>query len=455
MLRPVVVLVFGLVAVRSQEESGRPPNVLLVMTDDQGWGDVGFRGHPRLRTPHLDAMAKAGLVFDRFYAAAPVCSPTRASVLTGRHPMRLGVPGANSGHLPRAETTLAELLRARGYRTGFFGKWHLGTLTTTRKDSNRGGRPQHEKHYTTPADHGFDEWFATEAKVPTFDPMLQPGTKMPYGTAYWNGDESPVSENLEGDDSRVIVDRAAAFVQETAAAGSPFFAVVWLHSPHLPIVADPNFVPDYADVENATLREYYACVSALDAQIGRLRALLTEIDAADNTITWFCSDNGPEGQAGRGPGSAGPLRGRKRHLYEGGVRVPGVVTWPERIAAGSNTAVPCVTSDILPTIAALTGCELPADVELDGRDVAAVLTGDADSRGAAIGFWSRKRCAWTGDRWKIFSPDDGATWQLFDLQNDIGERSDRASAHPERVAELAQAFEAWRASVRAEPRGPR
>ncbi|MFP6900944.1 MAG: sulfatase-like hydrolase/transferase, partial [Opitutales bacterium] len=176
------------------------PNVILVMCDDLGWGDVGFNGNKTIKTPHLDEMAANGLKFTRFYAASAVCSPTRGSVVTGRHPYRLGIPGANSGHMKSEEHTLPELLAKLGYATGHFGKWHLGTLTKTVKESNRGG-PGGVKHYSPPWQNGFQRCFSTEAKTPTYDPMWKPKKKAngkgwdyienlddatPYGTHYWN-----------------------------------------------------------------------------------------------------------------------------------------------------------------------------------------------------------------------------------------------------------------------------
>ena len=183
------------------------PNVILCMSDDQGWGDTGYNGHPFLKTPNLDKMAAQGIRFNRWYAGAPVCSPTRGSAVTGRHPYRYGIPGANSGHMLPEEVTLAEALKTQGYTTGHFGKWHLGTLTTTIKDSNR-GKPGDAAHYSPPWDNGFDVCFSTEAKVPTWDPMKKPGSDESYGTHYFNSDGSVATENLEGDDSRVIMDRA-------------------------------------------------------------------------------------------------------------------------------------------------------------------------------------------------------------------------------------------------------
>jgi arylsulfatase A-like enzyme len=170
------------------------------MADDLGFGDTGFNGNNIIKTPSLDAMAKAGLRFTRFYSAAPVCSPTRGSCLTGRHPYRYGITFANVGHMPKAEITLAEALKTQGYTTGHFGKWHLGTLTKTEKESNRGG-PRGAKHYSPPWENGFDICFSTEAKVPTWDPMKKPESNEHYGTYYWTQDGAKATENLDGDDS--------------------------------------------------------------------------------------------------------------------------------------------------------------------------------------------------------------------------------------------------------------
>ena len=171
--RPGAVLV-ALLAFSASAIGQQRPNVILVMSDDQGWGDTGYNGHDTLKTPALDAIAAHGLRFDRWYAAAPVCSPTRGSCLTGRHPSRYGIKGANNGHVRGEEITLAEAVKRIGYRTGHFGKWHVGTLTRVGKDSNRGGA-RNLDHYAPPWENGFDECFSTEAKVPTFDPMVTPG----------------------------------------------------------------------------------------------------------------------------------------------------------------------------------------------------------------------------------------------------------------------------------------
>jgi arylsulfatase A-like enzyme len=204
------------------------------MTDDQGWGDSGYNGHPVLKTPHLDQMAREGIRFERFYSGAPVCSPTRGSCLTARHPYRYGITFANVGHLPLGEILLSEVLKQKGYATGHFGKWHLGTLTTEMKESNR-GKPGNWTDFSPPWHHGFDTCFSTEAKVPTF---WQADAYKKYGTHYWTGqNEMVAADQITGDDSQLIMDRVLPFVRHAAEQKTPFFAVIWFHAPHLPVVS--------------------------------------------------------------------------------------------------------------------------------------------------------------------------------------------------------------------------
>ncbi len=262
-------------------ETAETPNIILVMCDDLGWGDVGFNGSKNIRTPHLDAMAKGSLRFERFYAAAPVCSPTRGSCITGRHPYRYGVYFANTGHMKRQELTLAELLKKHGYATGHFGKWHLGTLTKTETEANRGG-PRGVAHFSPPQANGFDVCFSTESKVPTWDPMLRPKGNNSrrwwdpakengsYGTGYWDEKGKRVTQNLRGANSRVIMDRAIPFIRTAAKNKKPFFTIVWFHTPHLPVVAGPQYTRMYA-VHEKYAQHYYGCITAMDEQIGRLR----------------------------------------------------------------------------------------------------------------------------------------------------------------------------------------
>jgi len=421
------------------------PNIILAMADDMGWGDAGYQGHPFLRTPNLDAMAGEGLRFNRFYSGAPVCSPTRGSAMTGRHPYRYGITFANVGHMRPPEITLAEMLKEYGYTTGHFGKWHLGTLTTEIRDSNR-GRPGDHTHFAPPWEHGFDVCFSTEAKVPTYNPMKTPGSDQPYGTYYWKTDGTRETENLEGDDSRIIMDRVIPFIREAAARKQPFLAVVWFHAPHLPVVAGPEHRALYEDNPRAH-PDYHGCITALDEQLGRLREELRRLGVAENTMLWFCSDNGPEGRSGKAPGSAGPLRGRKRDLFEGGIRVPGILVWPARITKPRVTDVPCCTSDYLPTVLEVLGQQPQKHpLPLDGVSLLPLIEGRMEERPRPIGFQSGGQLALVDNRYKLIRRRANEPFMLFDLKEDPGEQTDLAGQLPEVLERMKQTVLAWQAS---------
>ena len=437
----------GLIEGQGRRPQVARPNIVLVMADDQGWGDASFNGHPTLKTPALDRMAAEGLRFDRFYAAAAVCSPTRASVLTGRHPFRMRIDGANSGHLPPGEFTVAELCRELGYATGHFGKWHLGTLTRDVIDSNRGGRPKQSQHHSPPWEHGFERCFSTEAKVPTWDPMLNPTNGEPYGTRYWNERGEVVTDNLEGDDSRIITDRVLPFITTAASEQRPFLAVIWFHAPHRPVVAGPDHEALYPRTERADLRRYLAVVTAIDESLARLRAHLRELGLGEDTLLWYASDNGPEGSAREGQGSTAGLRGRKRSLYEGGVRVPGLLLWPAGIPEPRRLACSASTLDILPTLAELLGVGLAPERPLDGVSLLPLFTKDGpDERPgrSALPFLSPKAAALHVGTMKAIRPERNGAWELYDLSSDPREARDLAAERPDELAQLVGRFEAWR-----------
>ncbi len=413
------------------------------MADDLGWGDTGYNGHPVLQTPNLDDMAGKSMRFDRWYAGAPVCSPTRGSSITGRHPFRYGILTANKGHMPKEEVTIAEALKPLGYSTGHFGKWHMGTLTTEIKDSNRGG-PGSEEHYSPPWLNGFDKCFSTEAKVPTWDPMVDPTSGEAYGTRYWKEDGSIVTENLEGDDSRVIMDRAIPFIEKCAGLGNPFLAIVWFHTPHKPVVAGASYRAMYA-AENDTQGNYYGCITAMDEQIGRLRQKLTELGIADNTMLWFCSDNGPEGSSV--PGTAGSYRGRKRSLYEGGVRVPGLFQWPAKIPSQRTVDMPCSTIDYFPTVMDALGYQLKGKPEpQDGISLMPLIEGAMTQRPKPIAFEHGNQISLSDNQYKLYSSDSGQTYELYDLIADPYETNDIAAQDPGIVASMRTTLEQWRDS---------
>lgn len=428
--------------------------MILIMADDLGWGDPSFNGG-WVETPGLDSLAADGLKFTRFYSASPVCSPTRASCLTGRHPYRLGIQGANKGHLSKNEIVLSELLQDAGYRTGHFGKWHLGTLTTLRKDSNR-GRAGNISDYSAPWHHGFDTSFSTEAKVPTYHPMRRPKNRSPlptqfedpdfYGTYYWKppankstwagareGIRVPFRENLKGDDSKIIMDRAIPFIKEAVETKTPFLAVIWFHTPHKPVVDPQQIEP--VDSQLA----YRAAIKKLDQEVHRLHTELSKQGVKDDTMIWFCSDNGPE----RGVGQAGPLRGRKRSLYEGGIRVPAFLTWPAKIKSGKVTDFAASTSDYLPTIIDLIGLEPLPSLNLDGISLRSVIEERSQRRDQPIGFQSGKQMAWITQKHKLISTNGGRSFELYDLINDPQESSDLATVQPDRLDELKNELESW------------
>lgn len=460
---PLALFVITLIISCNPETPVQRPNVIMIMTDDLGWGDTGFNGNTVIQTPNLDHLASKGIIFDRFYTASPVCSPTRASCITGRNPYRMNIITANSGHMKTAEVTLAEVLKGKGYRTGHFGKWHLGTFTTEIKDANR-GKPKNYADFSIPSQHGFQEFFSTESKVPTFDPLLKPkvydekagesprygwasldenDSSEAFGTYYWEGKEMQSKENLRGENSKLIMDKALDFIGRGNESEDPFFAVIWLHTPHLPVVADGAHRNLYL---NYDLKEqlYYGSISAMDEQIGRLWDMLLESGEADNTIIWFCSDNGPENGT---PGSSGPFRERKRSLYEGGVRVPAFCVWEGMIDPNQKTSFPMVTSDYMPTILDQVSISHPLSRPMDGVSVRKAISGDQLERIKPIGFLFGAKMSWVSHQYKLISLDDGESFELYDLLSDPGETKDIAPENTELVAKMKKELFTWTTSV--------
>jgi arylsulfatase A-like enzyme len=453
LIHPLLILVLIVCSCQmNKTRESSQPNIILIMSDDQGWGDAGFQGHPFLQTPHLDQMASQGIRFERFYSSSPVCSPTRGSCLTGRHPFRYGIYGANIGHLPEEEITLAEILKENGYTTGHFGKWHLGTLTTTEVDANR-GRPGQTEHYSPPWDNGFDVCFSTESKVPTWDPMVTPtketmdiGNREPgnhFGTFYWEGPGKKVSSNLNGDDSRIIMDRVLPFIQEAKNSDLPFLAVIWFHSPHLPVLTGENYRSLY-DHLTVDQQHFYGCITAMGEQIGRLNSRLDDLDIADNTLIWFCSDNGPEGKemTHRTQGTTNGLRGRKRSLFEGGVRVPALVKWPAKIKKPRSVDIACTTTDYLPTILEILGISVN-NMDLDGISLVPILEQTMKCRPEPIGFIHDQQVALVGNQYKLISQNQGESYLLFNLADDPAEEFDLADSLPELKEQMIAELQVW------------
>ncbi|MEE9362113.1 MAG: sulfatase-like hydrolase/transferase [Cellulophaga sp.] len=456
-------------AQHTKEDSNRP-NIILIMADDLGWGDVGFNGNKIIKTPHLDQLASKGIVFNRFYAAAPVCSPTRASCLTGRNPFRQGIYTANVGHLKTEEITLSEILKKEGYKTGMFGKWHLGTLTTKEKDANR-GIPGKTDHYSTPDMHGFDEYFVTESKIPTHNPLIYPESfdeakgeswrygwsaienkqnSKPYGTSYWTGKEQKApSSEVKGENTKLIIDKAIPFMQKAITKQAPFFTVLWIHTPHLPVVTDKknrNLYKDYNHQEQL----YFGSITAMDTQIGRIQQFLKEQGIADNTMIWFSSDNGPEV---RTPASAGIYRGKKRDLYEGGLRVPAFCVWPNKISPKKVTNVAAVTSDYLPTITAMLNIKKLPNILLDGINLDNIIKGKQTQRNSPIGFQYPNRMSWVTDTHKLIQNKANTAFELFNIEKDPTEQNNIIKEHPELVNKLKGELFEWIESCKKSEKG--
>lgn len=445
---------------QGKKKKDQRPNIILIMADDLGWGDVGFNGSNIIKTPNLDELASQGIIFNRFYSAAPVCSPTRASCLTGRNPYRQGIYTANTGHLKKEEITLAEMLKFEGYATGMFGKWHLGTLTTQEKDANR-GKPGDKNHYSTPDMHGFDQYFVTESKVPTFDPMISPvqfdsdkGESLRYGwsaieneqeanfygTSYWKDvEEKPKMETLKGENTKLIMNQAINFMQETILRDQSFFTVIWIHTPHLPVVADKDYRAIYKDYSHQE-QLYYGSITAMDEQIGRLKNFLSQQNVDEDTMIWFASDNGPEL---RTPGSSGKFRGKKRDLYEGGLRVPAFCVWPAKIDQGLSTNAPIVTSDYLPTIAKMLKLKINKKRALDGIDITKIIDGTQHKRNEPIGFQYPNRKSWVTDEFKLVKNGKVVSYELYNLINDPQEQQNLILQEPKIARTLELELEAW------------
>ena len=440
----------------------KKPNIILIMTDDQGWYDVGFNGNTEIKTPFLDDLASKGVVFNRFYSASAVCSPTRASLITGRNPLRMDIPYANNGHMKAEEITISELLQKEGFATGHFGKWHLGTFSKTIPDANRGGKEIYLMDYSIPSKHGYDTFFSTESKVPTYDPMVYPASFkegeslrygwravegknsiVNYGTVYWDGENQRDTSNMKGDDSRVIMDRVIPFIDNAIKNEQAFFSTIWFHTPHLPVVSDSLDRSLYADMDLSE-QLYYGSITAMDRQIGRLWQTLENAGIEEETIIFFCSDNGPED---RTPGSAGDFRGRKRSLYEGGVRVPAFVIWKNNFEGGRKIDFPAFTSDYLPTLLAIMGIEYPDERPLDGTNILDAIEGRIEERAKPMGFICTPNVSWVTNQYKLITDEKLESFELYDLLNDKSEIKNIIDEYPEVTKQLEAELRDWLASV--------
>ena len=409
--------------------SAAKPNVVLVMADDQGWGQMGYMNHPALKTPHLDAMSENGLRLDRFYAGGPVCSPTRATVLTGRTHDRTGV--FDHGYALRIqEKTLGQAMKRAGYATGHFGKWHLNGL--------RGpGAPIFKEDSHHPGAFGFDEWLSV---TNFFDrnPIMSRKGKI---------------EEYSGDSSEIIVDEALKFIKANATANKPFFTVIWYGTPHDPWTAAKADKKSFTKL-NQKAQEHYGELVAMDRSIGTLRKGLREMGVAQNTLVWFMSDNG--GLPRLNPPTTGGLRSYKGSMYEGGLRVPAIIEWPKGISKVRITKHPAGAVDIFPTIAEVAGLEKSDLLKpQDGMSLAKLFLKELGPRQKPLPFRSRGRIAVVDNDYKMISfPDSGKTrYELYNLTKDMREQDNLVKKEPKIANRLRKRLKAIDASVTASVNG--
>jgi arylsulfatase A len=431
------------------------PNFVLVLADDLGYGDLHCYGAKDQQTPHLDRFAAEGLRLTSCYAGHPNCSPSRTALMTGRTPTRVGVrnwiPDDSPMHLRQNEVTVATLLKQAGYATCHVGKWHLNG------HFNKATQPQ-------PREHGFDHWFSTQNNA-------GPSHKDPNNFVR-NG--QPVGK-LEGYSAHLVADEAIGWLKSGRDTAKPFFMYVCFHEPHEPIAADEKYRKLYPS-DSATYSAHHGCITQMDDAFGRIMRALDELKLRDNTFVMFTSDNGPAITPAHPHGSAGPLRNKKGSVFEGGIRVPGIIRWPGKTQAGSTSDEPVCGVDFLPTVCEITGIAVPSDRRIDGASIVPVLSGGKVKRSTPL-YWHFNQAAGgphlalrAGD-WKMlatldkpaqagtalnerteedFKSAEPVAFQLYNLREDIGEARDLATNQPEKFTEMKSLLLAKYHEVRAE-----
>lgn len=422
------------------EDAAKParPNILLVVADDLGYGDIGVHGSKVVPTPNIDKLAAAGVRCTNGYVSAPYCSPSRAGMLTGRYQTHFGhefnphVGAEEKLGLPLSEKTIADLLRAAGYRTGLVGKWHLGFS---------------KAHH--PQARGFDEFFGFLVGAHNF--AFRKDAQPKFGTSgsqnlIYRGREV---QKLDGFATDVFTDEAIDFMKRNKE--TPWFLYLSYNAVHTPLEISERVkdrIP--ADVKDPARRGYLALLLGLDDGIGKLLAHLKESGADENTLVLFISDNGGSGQApffAYNTGINRPLRGNKGQTLEGGIRVPFFVIWRGKLPAGTTYDHPVSTLDFLPTACALAGVKSPDNA--DGVNLLPYLRGENKAAPHDALFWrfgpqkAVRQGNWMLVDWRDFENKTSSGWQLFDLAKDIEQKTDVAALHPDIVARLRQAWERW------------
>ncbi|NQZ79161.1 MAG: sulfatase [Ekhidna sp.] len=417
--------------VEKQEEAssanGDTPNFVIIFCDDLGYGDLGVYGNELIKTPNLDQMAAEGMRFTDFYSANPVCSPSRAGLLTGRYPVRMGInkvffPQSWTGMSPE-EVTIAEMLKQKDYATGIVGKWHLG---------------HHHKYL--PLQQGFDSYFG----IPYSNDM--------EAVVYMRGNDVVQEDVDQRYTTKTYTEESLAFIEENK--DRPFFLYLAHSMPHVPLYASENF-------EGKSKAGLYGdVIEEIDWSTGEVLKKLDELGIGENTMVLFTSDNGPWLVFGPEGGSAGPLREGKQYTFEGGMRVPGIVRWPGKVPAGVTSSDLVSTLDMLPTIAALTQSDLPSDRVIDGMDITDHLFDQKSLGDRELAFYmdGQYRAYRSGD-WKVKMPFKGSKrrWYsegvpahdtlLFNLAEDIGEENNLVKTNPAKLKEMVAMMQDFEASL--------
>ncbi len=429
------------------------PNFIVFLTDDQGYGDLSCMGCPEFRTPRLDHMARDGVRFTEWYSNSPVCSPSRAALLSGRYPGNAGVRSILAGHrtatgLPPSTPTLATELKKLDYRTYMTGKWHLGL-----------------KEESRPHNHGFDHWYGFMAGCIDYYShifywgMNNPGPGINPTHDLWEDGEELWQDGQYF--TEMITAKALSYLRDAARQDQPFFLYVPYNAPHYPMHAPQEYMDRFADLP-WDRRVMAAMLAAVDDSVGAILDEVERLGLAEDTCSFFMADNGPSRETRNWldgtldpyyGGSAGKLKGHKFSLYEGGIRVPGLMHWPGRIPAGQVLDAPCAAMDIFPTFLQAAGGDLDSR-EIDGIDLMPYLTGTAPLPEREI-FWEmgQQTAVRRGD-WKLVLNGqlvEGAPAEdqvhLADLAADMGERHNLHTAYPDLSAELQTCAETWRQDI--------
>ena len=445
-----VTLLLSLTETGTAQPQQSKPNIVVVLCDDLGYGDLECYGHPHIKTPHLNKFASEGIRFTNFYSAAPVCSPSRVGLLTGRSPNRAGVydfiPGKRDVYLRSSEITVAQLLQKSGYATCHSGKWHCNGKF------NSAAQPQ-------PDAAGFDHWLGTQNNA-------SPSHKNPKNFVRNGKAVGP----MEGFSCQLVVDEAVTWLkqQQQDDPKQPFFMYVAFHEPHEPVASPQKLVDDYLPVaKNENEAQYFANVANVDDAVGRLMAALKELKVDENTLVIFTSDNGPEtlkrySRAKNSYGVATPLRGMKLWTTDAGFRVAGMMRWPKKIEAGQTVDHPVSSLDFLPTFCELAGTPPPNDLNLDGTIFLPALENKPIVRKKPL-LWiyynaiNERRVAMRDGDWKVLAKlnipkttnvttENEAVvkaavlsdFQIFKISEDVGESKDLSASMPEKLAELTE-----------------